>query len=92
MATTAVLSRFGASDRAQLAAEAGRVIDRLRRHGADPDGGVTRFVYSPEWLAAMADIEQWFSESGLAVRHDAGSAYSRAKVQQSSFAGLTPTR
>jgi allantoate deiminase len=71
MATTAVLSRFGASDRAQLAAEAGRVIDRLRRHGADPDGGVTRFVYSPEWLAAMADIEQWFSESGLAVRHDA---------------------
>src|SRR5438045_9638658 len=72
MATTAVLSRFGASDRAQLAADAGRVIERLRKHGAGPKGGVTRLVYSPEWRAAMADIEEWVAEMGLAVRHDAG--------------------
>src|SRR5436309_15861475 len=71
MATTAVLSRFGASDRAQLAADAGRLIERLRKHGGGPNGGVTRLVYSPEWQAAMADIEEWLLESGLAVRHDA---------------------
>src|SRR5947207_13308364 len=68
MATTAVLSRFGASDRAQLAADAGRVIERLRKHGAGPKGGVTRLVYSPEWRAAVADIEEWAAEVRLAVR------------------------
>ncbi len=68
---TAVLTHFGASDRAQLAAEAGRLIERLRRHGAGPDGGVTRLVYSPEWRAAMADVEEWLSQSGLEVRVDA---------------------
>ena len=78
MATTAVLSRFGASDRAQLAADAGRVIERLRKHGAGPKGGVTRLVYSPEWRAAMADIEEWLAEMRLAVRHDAvGSRFGR---------------
>ena len=85
MATTAVLSRFGTSDRAQLAADAGRVIDRLRRHGALPNGGVTRLVYSPEWQAAMADIEEWLAEMRLAVRHDAvGSRFGR-------LAGETPS-
>src|SRR5437899_1470184 len=78
VATTAVLTRFGASDRAQLASEAGRVIERLRRHGAVADGGVPRLVYSAEWRAAMAEIEQWLSESGLAVRADAvGSRFGR---------------
>jgi len=78
MATTAVLSRFGASDRAQLTAEAGKVIERLRRHGGVAGGGVTRLVYSQEWRAAMAEIEEWLSEIGLAVRRDAvGSRFGR---------------
>src|SRR2546425_7729349 len=68
---TAVLTHFGASDRAQLAAEAGRLIERLRRHGAGPDGGVTRLVYSPEWRAAMGDVEGWVSQSGFELRVDA---------------------
>ena len=85
MATTAVLRRFGASDRAQLAADAGRLIERLRKHGAGPNGGVTRLVYSPEWQAAMADIEEWLLESGLAVRHDAvGSRFGRLQGESSS--------
>src|SRR6058998_2072619 len=85
MATTAVLSRFGASDRAQLAADAGRVIERLRKHGAGPNGGVTRLVYSPEWRAAMGDIEEWFAEMRLAVRHDAvGSRFGRLEGESSS--------
>jgi len=85
MATTAVLSRFGASDRAQMAADAGRVIERLRKHGAGPNGGVTRLVYSPEWRAAMADIEEWLAEMRLAVRHDAvGSRFGRLVGESSS--------
>src|SRR5438094_9358920 len=85
LATTAVLRRFGASDRAQLAADAGRLIERLRKHGAGPNGGVTRLVYSPEWQAAMADIEEWLLESGLAVRHDAvGSRFGRLQGESSS--------
>ena len=85
MATTAVLSRFGASDRAQLAAEAGHMIEKLRRHGAVADGGVTRLVYSAEWQAAMAEVEQWLSESGLAVRADAvGSRFGRLQGESPS--------
>ena len=85
MATTAVLSRFGASDRAQLAAEAGHMIEKLRRHGAVADGGVTRLVYSAEWRAAMAEVEQWLSESGLAVRADAvGSRFGRLQGESPS--------
>src|SRR3989442_9239853 len=72
---TAVLTHFGASDRAQLAAEAGRLIERLRRHGAGPDGGVTRLVYSPEWRGAMGDGGGWLSQSGFELR--GGAAGSR---------------
>src|SRR2546425_9119508 len=68
---TAVLTHFGASDRAQLAAEAGRLIERLRRHGAGPDGGVTRLVYSPEWRAAMGGVEGRLSQSGFELPVDA---------------------
>src|SRR5712692_6396217 len=82
---TAVLTHFGASDREQLGAEAGRLIERLRRHGACPDRGVTRLVYSPEWQAAMADVEEWLSESGLTVRADAvGSRFGRLAGERSS--------
>ena len=82
---TAVLTHFGASDRAQLAAEAGRLIERLRRHGAGPDGGVTRLVYSPEWRAAMAEVEEWLSQSGLEVRVDAvGSRFGRLSGERDS--------
>jgi allantoate deiminase len=85
VATTAVLSRFGASDRAQLAADAGHIVEMLRRHGAGADGGVTRLVYSPEWRAAMADIEDWLSGCGLVVRHDAvGSRFGRLQGESPS--------
>src|SRR3989442_15130599 len=65
---TAVLTHFGASDRAQLAAEAGRLIERLRRHGAGPDGGVTRLVYSPEWRGAEGPGGGWVPPGGVSVR------------------------
>ena len=68
---TAVLPRFGTDERTALAGEAVRMITALRRHGATPEGGVTRLVYSPEWRAAMAELEEWFTAGGLEVRVDA---------------------
>ena len=61
------------------------MIEKLRRHGAVADGGVTRLVYSAEWRAAMAEVEQWLSESGLAVRADAvGSRFGRLQGESPS--------
>jgi len=74
----ALLPRFGTSDRLQLEREAGRLIERLRRHGAGQNGSVTRLVYTPEWRLAMAEIEEWLIEGGLDVRVDpVGSRFGR---------------
>lgn len=82
---TAALTRFGATDRAQLAAEADRLIERLRRHGADPEGGVTRLVYSPAWRSTMDEVEEWLSQSGLEVRVDSvGSRFGRLQGESQS--------
>lgn len=78
MAAPAVLPSFSSSDRHQLAAEAGDLIQRLRRHGGGEDGSVTRLVYTPAWEAAMAEVEDTLSAGGLEVRVDAvGSRYGR---------------
>lgn len=72
------LSRFGAEERRRLATEACRMLERLRRHGAGPDGSVSRLVYTPEWQAAMDEVALWLSEGGLEVRTDAvGSRFGR---------------
>jgi allantoate deiminase len=76
--TITTLPNFSAEDERQLADEAGRLLDRLRRHGATADGGVTRPVYTGAWRAAMAELEDWLAEAGLEVRHDAaGSRFGR---------------
>ncbi len=43
----------------------------LSRFGAHGETGVWRTVYSPEWVAAQAQVEEWCREIGLAVRQDA---------------------
>jgi allantoate deiminase len=48
-----------------------RCILELARHGADGETGVSRTVYSPEWVAAQEQVESWLSEAGLDVRRDA---------------------
>lgn len=78
MAAPATLAGFGSGDLRQLTGEAGRLLSRLRLHGAGPDGSVTRFVYGSAWRGAMAEIEDWLSASGLEVAVDAvGSRYGR---------------
>src|SRR6266496_2939112 len=78
MAAPAVLPGFSAGDLRQLTEEAGRLLDRLRRHGAGPGGSVTRLVYTSDWQGAMTEIEDWLRGAGLEVRADAaGSRYGR---------------
>ena len=72
------LGRFDAEERRRLAAEACRMLERLRRHGAGPDGSVSRLVYTPEWRAAMEEVALWLGEGGLEVWVDAvGSRFGR---------------
>lgn len=47
-----------------------RILD-LSRIGQTGETGVTRTVYSPEWVAANDLIERWMRDAGLEVRRDA---------------------
>jgi allantoate deiminase len=47
------------------------MILALARHGAHGETGVWRTAYSPEWVAAQAQVEEWLAEAGLDVRRDA---------------------
>jgi len=50
----------------------------LARHGAHGETGVWRTVYSPEWVAAQAEIEGWMRSAGMTVHRDAvGSLWGR---------------
>jgi allantoate deiminase len=48
-----------------------RYIVELARHGAHGETGVSRTVYSPEWVAAQDLVASWCVEAGLDVRRDA---------------------
>ncbi|MGN6551929.1 MAG: Zn-dependent hydrolase, partial [Pararhizobium sp.] len=43
----------------------------LAEFGKVGESGVTRLVYSPEWVAATDQYAAWCEESGLTVRRDA---------------------
>ncbi len=42
----------------------------LAQFGADGGTGVRRAVYTPEWVAAQAQVAAWYAAAGLAVRRD----------------------
>jgi len=78
MASPATVPSFSGGDLRQVTDEAGKLLARLRVHGAGPEGSVTRLVYGAAWRDAMAEIEEWFASGGLEVRADAvGSRYGR---------------
>ena len=45
-------------------------ILKLASYGAHGETGVWRTVYSPEWVAAQAQVEAWLEEIGLVTRRD----------------------
>lgn len=50
----------------------------LSSFGADPSGGMTRLLYSPEWLETQQQFKQRMTESGLETRFDAiGNVYGK---------------
>jgi len=54
------------------------LIMRMAEHGSDGGTGVSRTVYSPEWVGATKQYAEWCAQAGLDVRHDAvGSVWGR---------------
>ena len=47
------------------------LIERMALHGPDPRGGMGRVVYTPEWRAAVDDLDGWCREAGFETRLDA---------------------
>lgn len=48
-----------------------KLILGMAEHGSDGGTGVSRTVYSPEWVGATRLYAQWCEEAGLETRHDA---------------------
>lgn len=46
--------------------------------GADPTGGMTRLLYSPEWLETQQQFKKRMAESGLETRFDDAEIYMAA--------------
>jgi allantoate deiminase len=67
-----------------------RYIFDLARHGAYGETGVWRTVYSPEWVAAQAEVGDWLREAGLDVREDAvGNVWGRLEGAEGGPAVVT---
>jgi allantoate deiminase len=47
------------------------MLAELARHGAVGETGVSRLVYSPEWVAAQDQVAAWLADAGLRVERDA---------------------
>ncbi|ASN06749.1 allantoate deiminase [Virgibacillus necropolis] len=45
-------------------------LNWLGEFGKDPEGGVSRLLYSKEWIEAQKSLEQLFKDEGLAVQFD----------------------
>jgi allantoate deiminase len=55
-------------------------VDELSRFGRSGETGVTRTVYSPEWIAAQDQLEAWMRAAGLETRRDAvGNLWGKAQ-------------
>jgi allantoate deiminase len=62
----------------------------LSQFGRTPDGGVTRYAYSPEEKAATDSVIGWMQEAGLEVRRDAvGNLFGRLAGKRPGPAVLT---
>jgi allantoate deiminase len=47
------------------------LVETLGSLGEQQGGGITRHVYDAAWVAARAQLAQWFRETGLEVHEDA---------------------
>jgi allantoate deiminase len=62
-----------------VSASVDALIERMAVHGPDPRGGMARVVYTPEWRAAVDELDGWCREAGFETRLDAaGNLIARA--------------
>lgn len=67
-----------------------KLILEMASYGSDGGTGVSRTVYSPEWVGATRQYAAWCEEAGLAVRHDAvGSVWGRLEGTEGGKAIVT---
>lgn len=50
--------------------EIARLEEWLAEYGKDPEGGVTRLLYSKEWVEGQKALEKAMQEDGLTTRYD----------------------
>lgn len=50
--------------------ETEKLLKWLGQYGKDPEGGVSRFLYKPEWTEAQKALEQCMQQKGFAVQYD----------------------
>lgn len=50
--------------------EVTQLLETLGEFGKDPEGGISRFLYSEEWVAAQKYLEQEMKNEGLEVYYD----------------------
>lgn len=53
-----------------LTREVARLEDWLGEYGKDPEGGVTRLLYTNGWIEAQKALEKMMQEDGLTTRYD----------------------
>ncbi|MFC5588969.1 allantoate deiminase [Sporosarcina soli] len=53
-----------------LTSEVAQLVDWLGEFGKDPEGGVTRLLYTNEWVEAQKALEKQMQEDGLTTRYD----------------------
>jgi allantoate deiminase len=64
-----------------LAGYTEEMIEWLALYGADPEGGVTRLLYTPSWVEAQRALERKMKETGLDVFYDdAGNLFGRLET------------
>ncbi|WP_371372638.1 allantoate deiminase [Sporomusa aerivorans] len=50
--------------------ETEKLLKWLGEYGKDPNGGVSRFLYKPEWVEAQKALEKYMQQAGLLVQYD----------------------
>jgi len=50
--------------------EAEKLLKWLGGYGKDQEGGISRFLYRPEWTAAQKALENYMEQNGFVVQYD----------------------
>ena len=53
-----------------LAEETAGRLEWLGTFGEDPDGGVSRLLYTKEWVEGQHALKEWMESEGLEARFD----------------------